>query len=101
VTLVEVNSEGDDFDPDVRENGLFLAFDSARAGIRQIYWTRRQSLDSPFAEPVALTPGAVAEESAVAFSENLRYLMFSSAARGSSDIYERFLDAPPGAADLR
>lgn len=94
-TLTEVNGETDDFDPDLREEGLFLAFDSDRGGIRQIYWTRRQSLDTPFAEPVPLTPSAVAEESAVAFAEDLRYLMFSSAAAGSADIYERFLDTPP------
>jgi hypothetical protein len=95
VTLSEVNSDSDDFDPDLREAGLFLAFDSARAGIRQIYWTRRQSLDGPFAEPVPLTPGAVTDESAAAFSEDLRYLMFSSSVLGGGDIYERFLDAPP------
>jgi Tol biopolymer transport system component len=95
VTLTEVNSDSDDFDPDLREGGLFLAFDSDRAGLRQIYWTRRPALDAPFATPAPLTPNAVADESAVAFSEDLRYLMFSSNAMGSSDIYERFLDAPP------
>jgi hypothetical protein len=95
VTLTEVNSDFDDFDPDLREGGLFLAFDSDRAGLRQIYFTRRAALDAPFAEPVPLTPGAVATESAVAFSEDLRYLMFSSNVGGSADIYELFLDATP------
>jgi Tol biopolymer transport system component len=95
ITLSEVNSTGDDFDPDLRQAGLFLAFDSARAGVRQIYWTRRQSLDEPFATPVALTEGVQTAESAVAFSEDLRYLMFSANVAGSSDIYERYLDAAP------
>lgn len=94
-TLTEVNSEGDDFDPDLREDGRFIAFDSARLELRQIFWTRRSALDQPFAEPQPLTAEPEGDESAPAFSEDLRYLMFSSTRSGDADIYERRLSAAP------
>src|SRR5690606_8483272 len=95
VALDEVNSDGNDFDPDLRENGLFLAFDSSRLGLRQIFFTRRAALDAPFAEPAPLSQAPLGDESAVAFSEDLRYVMFSSIRSGDSEIYERWLSPPP------
>jgi hypothetical protein len=94
-TLTEVNGDTDEFDPDLREGGLFLAFDSGRAGRRQLFWTRRSALDQPFDAPTQLTLEPEGDEGAPAFSDDLRYVMFSSTRSGVADIYERRLEAPP------
>jgi Tol biopolymer transport system component len=95
VLMAEVVSDQNEYDPDLRRDGLFLAFDSARAEPRQIYWTRREDRSSAFDPPVPV-PGLVSEFSndAVAFSEDLRYVMFSSNRTGNAEIYEALLATP-------
>jgi hypothetical protein len=91
----DVVSESSEYDPDMRRNGLFLAFDSTRAEPRQIYWTRRDDRSSPFDPPVPVPAlaGQSSDDSA-AFSEDLRYVMFSSNRTGNIEIYEVLLSTP-------
>jgi hypothetical protein len=93
--LSEVVSTANEYDPDLRQNGLVLAFDSAREGAPQIYWTRRAARDMPFLAPVPV-PALVSSygDSAPAFSEDLRYVLFSSDRSGNSEIYEAILSEP-------
>lgn len=93
--MEDVVSESDEYDPDLRRDGLFLAFDSTRAEPRQIYWTRRADRDSPFDPPVPV-PALAGQSSdeAAAFSEDLRYAMFSSSRSGNTEIYEVILSTP-------
>jgi Tol biopolymer transport system component len=93
--MEDVVSDDNEYDPDLRRDGLFLAFDSARAEPRQIYWTRRYDRSSSFDRPVPV-PGLVSEFSseAGAFSEDLRYVMFSSNRSGNTEIYEALLSTP-------
>jgi Tol biopolymer transport system component len=93
--MEDVVSDDNEYDPDLRRDGLFLAFDSARAEPRQIYWTRRDDRSSSFEPPVPV-PALVSEFSseACAFSEDLRYVMFSSNRSGNTEIYEARLSTP-------
>jgi hypothetical protein len=95
VLMEEVVSDTSEYDPDLRRNGLFLAFDSARVEPRQIYWTKRDDRDSPFDPPVPV-PALAGQSSdeAAAFSEDLRYVMFSSNRTGNVEIYESLLSTP-------
>jgi hypothetical protein len=95
VLMDEVVSDRSEYDPDLRRDGLFLAFDSARVEPRQIYWTRRNDRNSPFDAPV-LVPALAGQsnDEAAAFSENLRYVMFSSNRTGNVEIYEALLSTP-------
>lgn len=95
VLLSEVVSQENEYDPDLRRDGLFLAFDSAREEPRAIYWTRRADRSSPFDPPVPV-PALVSEfhNDAAAFSEDLRYVMFSSNRTGNTEIYEALLSTP-------
>lgn len=95
VLMEEVVSTADDYDPDLRRNGLFLAFDSGRDDLRQIFWTKRADRSAPFDPPVPVPALAgTSFDSAPAFAENLRYLMFSTRRSASVDIYEVLLSAP-------
>lgn len=91
----DVVSTENEYDPDLRRDGLFLAFDSARADPTQIYWTRRADRSATFDEPVpvpALT--STFNDNAAAFSEDLRYVMYSTYRGESIDIYEALLSTP-------
>jgi hypothetical protein len=91
----DVVSDASEFDPDLRREGLFLAFDSGRGETRQVYWTKRAERASTF-EPPEPVPALAStySDSAPAFSEDLRYVMFSSYRAESIDIYEAELSTP-------
>lgn len=95
VLMSGIVSDANEYDPDLRRDGLFLAFHSERTDPRQIFWTRRLDRESAFDPPVPL-PGVVSEffSEAPAFSEDLRYLMFSSNRSGNTELYELLLSAP-------
>jgi hypothetical protein len=93
--MEDVVSDDNEYDPDLRRDGLFLAFDSARAEPRQVYWTRRADRASRFDPPVPVPGlGSELDSEAGAFSEDLRYVMFSSRRSGNTEIYEVLLSTP-------
>ncbi len=92
----EIVSASNDFDPDMRRDGLFLAFESQRETENtQIFWTLRADRSEPFRTPVRV-PALISieEDNACAFSEDLRYVMFSSFRTGNSEIFEAILSTP-------
>jgi len=95
--MTDVVSAENEYDPDLVQDGLVLAFESWRgeAGGPQIYWTRRTERDAPFNTPEPV-PALVSDNwnSAPAFSEDLRYVLFSSDRSGNSEIYEAILSSP-------
>jgi Tol biopolymer transport system component len=95
VLMDDVVSNENEYDPDLRRDGLFLAFDSARGDPTQIYWTRRADRAAAFDAPVPVPAlKSTFNDNAAAFSEDLRYVMFSSSRGESIDIYEALLSTP-------
>ncbi len=87
--LAEIGSEVDDFDPELRANGLFLAFDSRRLGSADIFRATRETTGDAFAaaHPVDSLNSAY-DDTAPAVSLEFSYVMFSSDREGSTDIFE-------------
>jgi hypothetical protein len=86
----------DEFDPDLRRGGRFLAFDSRRDGRGQIYVSTREEIDEPFGAAVPVEAlRSEFEDGAAMFSEDLDYVMFSSNRGGTSDIYQARIAPPP------
>jgi hypothetical protein len=89
IHLAEVGSEVDDFDPEVRANGLFLAFDSRRLGSADIFRANRETTEDAFAEPRPVDAlNSAYEDTAPAISLEFSYVVFSSDREGSVDIFE-------------
>jgi Tol biopolymer transport system component len=92
VLLANVVSSSDEFDPDLRRGGRFLAFDTRREGRGQIYFSERGDSSERF--PASAPFEALrsdAEDGAVVFSEDLDYVMFSSDRTGNIEIFEAVL----------
>lgn len=87
--LEEVSSDQDEYDPELRANGLLLAFHSQRLGSNDIFRATRESIDEPFGdvEPVDNLNSAY-DDGAPAFSPELEYALFSSNREGTDDIFE-------------
>lgn len=89
VHVDEATSARDEFDPEVRANGLLLAFHSQRLGSNDIFRATRESIDDPFGdvEPVDALNSAY-DDGAPAIALELEYVMFSSDREGTDDIFE-------------
>jgi len=84
-----IASPSDEYDPFVALGGLILFFTSMRSGGGDIYWASRQSVAEPFGTPVTLVDvDSDAYDSDATLSQDLGYLMFSSARTGNGEIYE-------------
>ncbi|HEY3500005.1 MAG TPA: hypothetical protein VGK73_35190 [Polyangiaceae bacterium] len=95
VLLENVVSDADEFDPDLRQGGRVLVFDSRRSGRGQIHLTTRDDAGERFRESAPLEAlRSDFEDGAPALSEDLDYVMFSSDRSGNIDIYEARLVPP-------
>jgi WD40-like Beta Propeller Repeat len=92
----ELNSPGNDIQPNVRKNGREIVFSSNHAhpgaqGTQDLYGATRASTDDPWGPPVNLGPeiNTPAAESRPSLSWDGRTLLFGRAPgpEGSSDIY--------------
>ena len=96
VHLAELGSASDEYDAELRRNGLVLAFQSNRLGSFDIFRSTRESVDDSFTlvEPVDALNSAY-DDSAPAFSPEFEYVMFSSEREGTDDIFEAHWPASP------
>ena len=93
IALESLNTEDNDFRPNLRKDGLEIVFDSDRpgsVGATDVYTSTRDSLDSDWADATRIDTGDVnstAGESRASFSADGKTLYFGSARNGSSDIF--------------
>lgn len=94
--ITELNSPGNDIQPNVRKDGREMAFSTNHAhpgalGGQDVYSSTRASTDDPWSAPVNLGPAVntAAGETRPSFSWDARTLLFGRAPgpEGSSDIY--------------
>jgi hypothetical protein len=91
--LQELASPNDEFDPDLHQGGLLLAFETVEAGVSRLFWTSRATLNAPFGTPERVAElQSQADARAPAFAPELDYMMFSAARGGNIDIYELRLE---------
>jgi hypothetical protein len=94
--VVELNSTGNDIQPNVRKDGLEIVFSSNHGypgaqGLQDVYVSIRASIDDPWSTPVNLgtTVNTAASETRPSLSWKALTLLFGRAPgpEGSSDIY--------------
>jgi hypothetical protein len=106
--VAELNSPGNDIQPNIRKDGLEIVFSSNHAypgaqGTQDVYVSTRPSTDAPWSTPVnlgtAVNTGAA--ETRPALSWDARTLVFGRAPgpEGSSDIYVTTRDNTSGVPD--
>ncbi len=87
--IEEVGSAADEFDPELRQNGLLLAFHSTRLGSTDIFRATRESVDDAFGSIEAVESlNSPYEDGAPAISPTFEYVLFSSNREGTDDIFE-------------
>jgi hypothetical protein len=106
--VAELNSPGNDIQPNVRKDGLEIVFSSNHAypgaqGTQDVYVSTRPSTDAPWSTPVNLGPAVntTAGETRPSLSWDARTLLFGRAPgpEGSSDIYVTTRDKIAGVPD--
>lgn len=94
--VAELNSPGNDIQPNVRKDGLEVVFSSNHAypgalGGQDVYTSTRSSIDAPWSVPVNLGPSVntAAGETRPSLSWDAKELLFgrAPAPEGMSDIY--------------
>jgi hypothetical protein len=94
--IVELNSAGNDIQPNVRKDGLEIVFSSNHAypgaqGLQDVYASTRDSVEDPWSTPVNLgtAVNTTAAETRPSMSWNALTLLFGRAPgpEGMSDIY--------------
>jgi Tol biopolymer transport system component len=87
--IAEVNSPEDDFDPYLSPDGTLLLFHSMRSGNEDIYWTRRDTLESAFGAPRPLSEiNSTASDVAPDMAADGSAIWFASARDGDEQIYQ-------------
>jgi hypothetical protein len=103
--VAELNSAGNDIQPNVRKDGLEVVFSSNHAypgaqGAQDLYVATRPTVSDPWSEPANLGPSVntAAAETRPSLSWDARTLLFGRAPgpEGSSDIYVAVRDKVPG-----
>lgn len=87
--LATVNSAEDDYDPWLSPDALTLVFHSNRLGSEDLFFTSRQTVDSAFTSPVAITTlNTTSAEAAASLMPSLKRIWFASNRDGDERIYE-------------
>jgi hypothetical protein len=97
IHIEEVGSDRDEFDPELRANGLLLAFHSMRLGSADIFRSTRESVADAFGSVEQVESlNSPYEDGAPAISLSFAYVLFSSDREGTDDIFEaHWPDAAP------
>lgn len=87
--IAEVNSPEDDFDPYLSPEGTVLLFHSMRSGNEDIYWARRDTLESHFSAPLPVSEiNSTASDVAADLAADGSAIWFASTRDGDEQIYE-------------